>query len=191
MKKKLKEMIAENAMLVKYDDQQLHNDLQKTRKANRDRRKKIEKLLRELSTTKPQHEMVKKIQDAVQQVNVQIQQAKAKLEKIKKSSRIFIRAAKGSRKTNWLVEISRNGLKIAQLGLTAPPTSFSDAYEFQVWLSKRNRVSNHFVLLVKAGGLSLYSQVAGLLEQKGYSKGFDVLQQNEKIIDDTTGAGIP
>ena len=105
--------------------------------------------------------------------------------------RIFVQAADGSGKTNWLVEISQEGLKASPLGPSTPPASFSSIHDFRTWLKKRNRASDHFVLFVKEGGTSRFSQVSGLLEQEGYTKGFDVLQASDHIIDDTTGAGIP
>ena len=191
LKKRLKEMASENAMLAQYDQQQLQADLQKNQKTNQERQEKIRNLQKTLVSTATSLENVRNTQAKLQQLEEKIRNTRAKLEKLQKSSRLFVQAAKGARKTNWLVEISKEKLKVAPLGRTTTPISFTDVYDFQAWLRKRNQAADHFVLFVKAEGTSLFKQVSGLLDKEGYSKGFDVLPDSEHVIDDTTGAGIP
>jgi len=158
---------------------------------NRERQAVIQQRQKELHTATTQQKDAQKPQDIAKSLDEKIRQTKAKLEKIQKSSRIFVQAAQCSKKTNWLMEISKTGLKVAPVGKAVAPTSFSNVNDFRQWLSKRSQASDHFVLLVKAGGILLYSQVSVALDQKGFSKGKDILQQGDHVIDDTTGAGIP
>ena len=191
LKKEHQDMMSVNAMLAKHDSKQVLTELEKMERMNKDRQAAIRRRQKELHMATTQQKDAQKPQDSAKPLDEIIQQTKAKLKKIQKSSRIFVQAAKGSKKTNWLMEISKTGLKVAPLGKSVAPASFSNDNDFRQWLSKRSQASDHFILLVKAGGTLLYRQVAVSLDQKGFSKGKDVLQQGDHVIDDTTGAGIP
>ena len=180
-----------NALLAKHDSKQMLAELEKIERMNKERLPKIQQRQAELLAATTQQQNAQKLQDSAKPLDEIIRQTKAKLEKIQKSSRIFVQAAKSSKKTNWLMEISKTGLKVAPLGKSVAPTSFSNANDFQQWLSKRSQASDHFVLLVKAGGVLLYNQVSAALDQNGFSKGKDILQRGNYLIDDLTGAGIP
>jgi regulator of replication initiation timing len=193
LRKQHKEMVSVNTLLAKYDDKQLSTELENTRRTNTKTSEEIEKLKKKLHSAVTEQEKVKESKDneILKQLNEKIEKTKVKLKEIQKSSRIFVRTAESSSKTNWLIEISKNGLKVAQMGKVSVPNSFTEAYSFKRWLGGRNNSSDHFVLLVKAGGISLYNEISVLLDHEGYSKGSDILQQADHVIDDKTGAGIP
>ncbi len=191
LKKEHQKIMSMNALLAKHDSKQMLAELEKNERMNKERLPKIQQRQAELLAATTQQQDAQKLQDSAKPLDEIIRQTKAKLEKIQKSSRIFVQAAKGSKKTNWLMEISKTGLKVAPLGKSVAPTSFSNANDFQQWLSKRSQASDHFVLLVKAGGVLLYNQVSAALDQNGFSKGKDILQRGNYLIDDLTGAGIP
>ena len=191
LKKEHKEIMSMNALLAKHDSKQVLAELEKIERMNRERLPKIQQRQAELLAATTQQQDAQKLRDSAKPLDETIRQTKAKLEKIQKSSRIFVHAAKGSKKTNWLMEISKTGLKMAPLGKSVAPTSFSNVNDFRQWLSKRSQASDHFVLLVKAGGVLLYNQVSAALDQNEFSKGKDILQRGNYLIDDLTGAGIP
>ena len=191
LQKQSAQIQSENAMLAQYDARQLREEWQKIQQSNEEDHEKIRRLKKVISDTDSRREEIRNAQDPTVDVPKKIEQIQEKLKKIKSSRRIFIKGAQGSTKTNWLVEVTAKGLKVAPLGRTTPPSAFSDANQFKQWLARRDQDADHFVLFVQKGGVKLYKQASQVLEQGGYSKGFDVLQQADHIIDDTTGAGIP
>ncbi len=119
-----------------------------------------------------------------------LEQKKKDLEELK--NRVIFNPAERSVKTPWLVEITAEGLTVAQTGVPTPPKKFASRAEFKSWVGQqRDKDQDYFVLLVKPDGIATFDGVRMNLKQMGFDIGFDLLETDQVAIDPETGAAAP
>ena len=117
------------------------------------------------------------------------------LKSLEESNRIIFNPNALSRKRAWLVDITSDIVLVAEVGREAAPLRFAEAREqerimsFFDWANTRSAVSEYFVLMVRPGSIEPYQEVRKGLEDRGFDLGFDLLGDNDTVIDPLTGAG--
>lgn len=117
------------------------------------------------------------------------------LDKLKSSNRIVFNRDPGSSKTPWLVDLSGSAITIAQVGVSAPPTVFRGASaaesigKFVAWSRGRDPNAEYFVLLIRPSSVDTFHMLREQLV--GFDFGFDVLKEDQTVIDPQSGASAP
>jgi len=129
--------------------------------------------------------------DALEKLQAEVRKKEEDLEELKSSDRIIYNRAPGDSKTPWLVEVSGDGFSVAEVGKSAPPKIFRTVGALGDWLAQRNSGSEYFVLFAKPDGIANFHAGQQMLQQKGFDVGYDLLGEEQKVIDPETGAGAP
>lgn len=98
-------------------------------------------------------------------------------------------------KQPWLVEVDQSLLRVAPLGRSRKPEEFRGAVfggpidAFADWADGLSAASHYFVLLVRPNGIETFDSLVTKLEGRGFDLGFDVIGQDELVLDPEHGAG--
>lgn len=94
-------------------------------------------------------------------------------------------------KTTWLVEITAGGWMAGPIGVEQKPVSFTSPAALQQWLTSRNARSEAFFLTTKPGGVANFYRMRDELNALGFDVGFQVLGQDQTVLDTQKGASLP
>lgn len=120
----------------------------------------------------------------------QLQRTEQELEELHQSNRIIFNRAIGESKSPWLIEVDGSGLRVAEVGVAAPPQSFADPTGLADWASMQDPGGVYFVILLKPSGILLFDPLKQELESIGFEIGYDLLDETQQAINPETGAGI-
>jgi hypothetical protein len=126
----------------------------------------------------------------LEQLTADVKKETELIEKLRKSNRTIFKPPEGASKTPWLVEVSGEGLIVAQWGVSAPPKRFQNPAELRDFAAGRDKGSEYFVLLVKPAGIENFGQARSLLKRAGFDVGFDLLRTDQSALDPETGAAV-
>ena len=118
------------------------------------------------------------------------------LEALENNNRVIYNPNSKSNKRAWLVDISPDGLQIAELGKVAPPVRFDQGGQqrrigaLRAWARTRNPRTEYFILLVRPTTIEVYKDVRKRLEDLNFDLGFDVIGNDAMVIDPIIGAGF-
>jgi hypothetical protein len=115
----------------------------------------------------------------------------AKLDKMKKSNQRFFIPAGGASKTPWLVEIRNQHIYAAQAGKRAPPQDFQSVDQLRQFAAQHDHNSEYFVIFVDQSSVDTFRQLRRILQQLQFDVGYDLLAENQTVINPQTGAMPP
>jgi hypothetical protein len=95
------------------------------------------------------------------------------------------------RAVNGYVEITAGGWMAAPIGVEARPVEFASYAALTKWLTARDSRSEAFFLTTKPGGVTNFSMMRIALTASGFDVGFQVLGQDQIVLDAATGASLP
>jgi len=135
-------------------------------------------------------------QSDLESLQQRIEAFREQLEALKKNNRVIYNPNAKSDKRAWLVDLSLEGLQIAELGKVVPPVRFDQGGQarqieaLKNWAKTRNFRTEYFILLVRPKTIEIYKEVRSCLEDLQYDLGFDVIGDDAMVIDPITGAGF-
>lgn len=106
---------------------------------------------------------------------------------------------RGTTKSGWLVVLESRQVTVAPLGQSARPMHFarkpgslfggSAARQFLGWLRQQPSANSYFLVLIRPNAVAEFDEIETALTAGGYSFGFDVVGQDQLLIDPDRGAG--
>jgi hypothetical protein len=121
-----------------------------------------------------------------------------KLDKTAKAKgRRIYNPAPGAGKQAWLVEVARDRFAVAPLGKVARPIIFAQRSiqgrisAFSAWMQKRSAAKDYFVMLIRPDGIDSFDALREAVDARGFDMGFDLIGENEIVLDPERGAGDP
>jgi hypothetical protein len=85
----------------------------------------------------------------------------------------------------------------APLGRAARPVIFAQRsiqgriLAFSAWMQKRSAAQDYFVMLIRPDGIAGFDALREAVDARGFDMGFDLIGQNEIVLDPERGAGDP
>jgi hypothetical protein len=105
---------------------------------------------------------------------------------------------RGFDKEGWIVEIDREQVQVAPIGRAAAPMKFvatglpvvgsSAADNFEKWIDRQGLLSAYFLLLIRPEASAEFDRVQQMLEKKKISHGFDLVDDDQTVLDPERGA---
>lgn len=181
---------------LRYDEETLRRKLSELSSVNEIVEQQLKELeQREQDTEKRKQEMESALSQTVspqqvQQMQERLKELQEQLLSMKNSNRVIFNRPVGDAKSPWLIEVSGNEIRIAEVGVAAPPKVFPHPDDARDWISSQNKGSVYFVVMVKPSGLDKFSLVKQDLESLEFEIGYDLLAEDQQAIDSETGAGV-
>ncbi|MDZ4819490.1 MAG: hypothetical protein SGJ20_11005 [Planctomycetota bacterium] len=158
----------------------------------REEQAELDRLQNEIAATE---QAIQKQQQANVQHEQQVRDLKAQQgESANNNRRRIYNPAAGTSKQAWLVDVHTDRLEVAPLGKSATPVSlaFSSASRsgpaLRNWAKDLSSRSNYFILVLRPNGTEAFDSLRTSIEAAGYEVGFDLVGQDEVILDPTKGA---
>ncbi len=164
--------------------QRLHRDTRALRKKQTAK----QKLLESSELQESQGREVKEKELA--KLKQQIAELEQQLAKLNKSNRVFFQTGVQG-KTMWLIEVTTAGFAVAEIGVKSAPSLFTTVGALVNWLASLDVNSTAIYLTVKPSGVKNFELCKEEIEQRKFEIGFQVMGENQQVIDPQIGAGVP
>ena len=161
----------------------LRNLINESRRRELRTRDRVEKARRQQQESRKREELMA---DLLRRSAAKRQQ----LRKLQQSNRLIFNPAQGNAKSPWLVEVSAKRLLVAESGVAGKPLAFADVNAFLRWARQRDKRSEYFVLLLKPDAIERFRETRDGLDEAGFDIGFDLLTNDQTVIDPKLGAGV-
>lgn len=123
----------------------------------------------------------------------------AKLEqeiaKVESDDRVVYHMQHGSAKSGWIATVEANSIAVAPIGRRSRPTWFgvrgaggSASDSFFAWIKSQKLERDYFFFLVRPEGIREYSKIDEKWQDSGISRGFDLIDFDEVVLDPERGA---
>lgn len=205
----LDEAVAANQRAIQSLEQDLAKDLPLPEFDDATMRRKIEELKRTNAIAAQQAAEMDRRRSAVEEMQDQVADsavsaptpeqvaanrerlttAERELEELRRSNRIIFNRPVGESKSPWIIEVDSSGLRVAEVGVAAPPQSFTDPSELADWASGKAVGAVYFVILLKPSGIPLFDPLKQDLESLRFEIGYDLIDESQQAISPETGAG--
>ncbi len=147
-----------------------------------------QKLLKSSEQQGHQELTVKKKEIA--EIEQQITELEQQLAELDKSNRVFFQSGAQGKKM-WLIEVTAAGFMAAEVGVNAPPTSFATVGALANWLASQDITATAIYLTVKPSGVKNYELCKEEIKKTRIDVGFQVVGEQQQVIDSQNGAGSP
>ena len=128
-------------------------------------------------------------QHDLQQLQKQIADSEQRIASLEGSNRVFYSSGIQGKKM-WVVEITSQGLDVAEMGVQSVPMHFSSTSALKRWLSTLTLSDNALFLLIKPGGAVTFREIQSYLSGR-MDFGFQVIAADQEVLDPKFGAGKP
>lgn len=156
-----------------------------SRSALRDRLAAVQTLRRQ------EQEAMQVESDQVQQMQQEIREMEQAMAVVESSDRILFRSGVKDKET-WIVEVTAETLRVAQIGKRRAPESFQELASFERWLEKRDRDRDALYLIVKPPRASeRFDSVQSLVLSRQFDVGYTLVGPAQRVLDEEVGAGEP
>ncbi len=170
------------------------NDIEdRTSRADRD----AIRLARQRQTTtselsRQQQEQSSRTDEARQLAELQkkLKEKQQQLQKLSTGNRVVYNPARGTSKTQWLVELRESEIVAARLGVSQAPHQFADVPGFRTWLSQLGSAGHYCMVLIRPSAVDRCEEVLQALDEVRIQYGYDAIDDSTTVIDPQTGAGI-
>ncbi|MCA9014471.1 MAG: hypothetical protein KDA77_03985, partial [Planctomycetaceae bacterium] len=127
--------------------------------------------------------------EEIEKLKNEIAHKSEQLKKLEDGKRLIFRPARNTPKTQWLVDVARQSVQVARMGMKSKPLKFSSYQQFQNWVSGLSSSADYCMLLLRPDAAKSYEEVFQILDQRGISFGYDAIDQDKIVIDPQDGAG--
>jgi hypothetical protein len=143
------------------------------------------------STKNASVEEIANIHQEIKRIEEQIAEAKKRLKDIEGGKRVYYKTGVHGKAT-WIIEVTSEGYRVAQIGVAARPRSMT-VVDLFAWAKTLDR-SNAFLLVIKPGSKSAMEKCRSLLTEQqngGFDVGIHLVGLDQEVLDPEKGAGTP
>lgn len=131
----------------------------------------------------------------LEELQARADELREKREQLARSNRLIYNPVQGDAKQAWIVELSEGRFVAAPLGRVAAPLERAEASAagllraFRAFLGGRNAAREYIVLIVKPSAARAFAALESAVVDSGFDLGFDLIGEDQTVIDPQTGAG--
>lgn len=147
------------------------------------KQKKLDELEEETDQEKEAEE------EELEELRKEVDELEKKIKSLNKGGRRLFKTGNEDKKT-WLVEIFGQGFRVAPIGESRKPRTFSDSGQFLRWANGLNSTTDNIYAFVRPKGQPDFLVVFKKLVDSPIEFGFTCIGLSDQVLDDETGAGL-